>query len=385
MLGNLSQLDNNTKQDIVNEQGLLSGEVSLLPIQEWFFENSFIVSNHWNQSFLIKVPSLDLSILQISVAKLINYHDSFRLRYKENKDSVKNSTKKDIGTSYIQYYDNNAQLEELKTLDIRNLKTKEGTREFKKELQNILTKWQSNFNLEKGPVYSIGYIYGYKDGSSRIYFALHHLIVDGVSWRILTENLRDIYNQKSLGSKGSSYRQWVNTVKKYANTHETEKDYWLNILSSYDKSKNNQLSRLEHDREICNSANLGLNKEQTKKLLRESNRAYYTQINDILLTALGYTLFEITGSRVNHIVLEGHGRELIDGRIDITRTLGWFTIMYPVILEVGKDLSSSIKNIKETLRKIPNKGIGYGALIGYKSGVESSLQLQQDILPVLCK
>ncbi|NDB61009.1 gramicidin biosynthesis protein, partial [bacterium] len=350
--------------NFITEQGVLSGKVLLLSIQEWFFENNWMAINHWNQSFMVKTPSLDLNTLQFSIAKLIEHHDAFRLRYKKNQDLVKNHS--DVGTnaSYIQYYDANAKAEELRTLDIKTLKNKEGSKEFEAELQTILTNWQNDFDIEHGSTYSIGYIYGYNDGSNRIWFALHHLIVDGISWRILTEDLRDIYNQKDLGSKGSSYRQWVNTVKEYANTHKTEKNYWINVLSSND---NDKLCRLITDESIQNHSSLQLSQEQTTLLLKKSNRAYHTEVNDILLTALGYTLVEVTGSTANHIVLEGHGREEIDNRIDVTRTLGWFTTMYPVRLEVLEDIGSSIQNIKETLRQIPNKGIGYGALIGYSS------------------
>jgi non-ribosomal peptide synthase protein (TIGR01720 family) len=103
--------------------------------------------------------------------------------------------------------------------------------------------------------------------------------------------------------------------------------------------------------------------------LRSSHQAYHTQINDILLTAVGYALEGVTGNQVNHIILEGHGREEIDSEIDVSQTMGWFTTMYPVRLELGCDVGSSIKNIKEQLREIPYKGIGYGALQGYCSEV----------------
>ena len=116
-----------------------------------------------------------------------------------------------------------------------------------------------------------------------------------------------------------------------------------------------------------NYASLELSKEQTELLLKESNKAYNTEINDILLTALGYALRELTGSKVNYITLEGHGREEIDKQIDVTRTVGWFTTMYPVRLEVCPDIGKSIKDVKEYLRNIPNKGIGYGPLQGYHS------------------
>ena len=103
-----------------------------------------------------------------------------------------------------------------------------------------------------------------------------------------------------------------------------------------------------------------------EKALEKVNETYNTNINDILLTAFSYVLFDITGCKANHITLEGHGREEIDSEIDVTRTLGWFTTLYPVRLEVQDSFAKSLKNIKESLRKIPNKGIGYGTLIGYE-------------------
>ncbi|KAB2835966.1 MAG: AMP-binding protein, partial [Caedimonadaceae bacterium] len=354
------QLHDQVDQEITTEQGLLSGSVALLPIQAWFFEREFAEAHHWNQSFLLKTPKLDLDRLQGSLEKLTYYHDSLRLRYKKAQDVDGNKS------HYTQYYCSNAETPRLQTLDINSLKSKEGTQEFGEELHQILTHWQRGFNLEEGPLYGVGYIHGYADGSSRVYFALHHLIVDSVSWRILAEDLRDLYNGKDLDVKGSSYRQWVAAVREYGETHENEKAYWGNVLSDCDRS-NKQLVQLGVNEERQSHATLELSKEQTQRLLKESHKAYNTQINDILLTALGYTLSKLTHSKVNHVVLEGHGREEIDPSLDITRTVGWFTTMYPVRLEISEEFGESVKKIKETLRQIPNKGIGYGALLGYAS------------------
>ncbi|NDB85091.1 MAG: gramicidin biosynthesis protein, partial [Alphaproteobacteria bacterium] len=346
------------------EQGILSGEVPLLPIQSWFFENNFVVPFYWNQSFLLRTPDLEIDKLQISINKLIEQHDNLRLRYKR----VNNLVSEGLVCSYTQYYDFNDKVPGLKVLDIKTIKAKEGSKEFKNKLNEIMTKWQSGFSLEEGPLYSIGYIHGYADGTARIYFALHHLIVDTVSWRILAEDLRDLYRGKDLGLKGSSYRQWVETIQRYASNYGAEKTYWVDVLSGYDVN-NNSTNDLIVNEDIKHYSSLQLSQEKTKQLLRESNRAYHTQVNDILLTAFGYTLYEITGNKVNYIVLEGHGREDIDSSIDVTRTVGWFTTMYPVRLEIGEDIGESIKRIKENLRQVPNRGIGYGSIIGYLGNI----------------
>jgi len=331
------------------EQGILSGELPLLPIQKWFFESNFLVGHHWNQSFIVKTPRLNVEKLQESIRILVEHHDGFRLRFRKAKGN------------HIQYYDLETKLENLKVLDIRTVKDKESCKEFENKLHEILTSWQSCFDLESGPLYSIGYLEGYEDGSARLYFALHHLIIDAVSWRILVEDLKNIYDQKALGLKGSSYRQWANAIISYSNKYEQEKAYWENVLLNY---KENQLISLALEAET--HAEFSLNSEQTRQLLRDCQQAYHTQVNDLLLTALGYALSSITGDKLNFIVLEGHGREEIGENLDISRTLGWFTTLYPIGLMTDEEIGMSIKTNKENLRRVPNKGVGYGALIGYQ-------------------
>ena len=357
---------------VKTEQGLLSGVVPLLPIQDWFFIANLTKQDHWNQSFIVKTPALDIKRLKTSIEMLVAHHDCLRMRYKrvkKTKDITPNTKNHNHNNNYIQYYTTTAEPIGLQVLDISTLKEKEDSKDFNTNLQDILTNWQSSFSLEHGPLCNIGYIYGYADGSARIVFALHHLIIDAVSWRILTEDLSNIYQGMALSLKGSSYRQWVVAVQEYgknrANTNE--QDYWHNILSDYDH--HNKLTTLVGNEETLNYIGFKLNQEQTRLLLQETNRAYNTNINDLLLTALAYALAEITNNNINHIVLEGHGREEIDHSLDTTRTVGWFTTMYPVRLEITADISTSLKRIKESLRQIPQKGIGYGAIVGYRTAL----------------
>ena len=105
-----------------------------------------------------------------------------------------------------------------------------------------------------------------------------------------------------------------------------------------------------------------LSNQQTSHLLQNANKAYHTEVNDLLLTALGLTLQDWNQSTNQFITLEGHGRENLNETIDHSSTVGWFTTLYPVELKLEQDISSSIKSIKESLRTIPNKGIGFGAI-----------------------
>jgi len=343
----------NKKIDLKTEQGLLHGQVGLLPIQSWFLKNSFKNKNYYNQSFSIKVPSMALEDLQTCLLDLIQYHDSFRLRYKRE-DGV-----------YSQYYDKKSKIPPMKTLDVRSL-GEEGSETFNANLQALLAEWQSHFNLDVGPLHSVVYLYGYLDGTARVHFSLHHLIVDSVSWRILAEDFKLCYEKRPLPSKSSSYRQWVSAVENYSAKNSGEKEYWQGVLRDYDDGF---IGNISNKRQVSNNAEIRLTKKQTISLLRNSNTIYHTEINDLLLAALSYALKGITNHEVNYIVLEGHGREEIDAKIDITKTLGWFTTLFPVRLAVKESLGETIKSTKEMLRDIPNKGIGYGALFGYDSEV----------------
>lgn len=340
---------------VKTEQGLLTGEASFLPIQAWFFANQFEKSHHWNQAFVIKTPELDVRKLTDSASLLVNHHDSFRLRYKKTRTD----------SSYQQYYitPHQTNSESFKILDVRTLDAKEGSQTLNALLQAVLTNWQSAFDLEQGPLHCIGYLYGYADKSARIFVALHHLIVDAISWRLIKEDLCNLYHEKNIGEKGSSYRQWANTVKAYGDSHPGELDYWKAIL--YKQKRAPCFDETKISQAAVNKISFKLSQQKTQQLLRPVHQAYHTQINDILLTALGCTLFEISGSAENDITLEGHGREEISNDINVARTIGWFTTVYPVRLQVSENLGDSIKTTKEMLRKVPHKGIGYGALIGY--------------------
>ena len=343
---------------IQSEQGLLAGYCDLLPIQSWFFDQiekgSFLNYNHWNQSFLIKTPALELSRLQQISVDLANHHDVLRMRY------LREQTPE--GVRWKQVYQSTGVVPEIKVLCVQGLSAS--------AIESTLTDWQSGFNLDQGPLFQLGYLYGYEDESCRIFFASHHLIVDGVSWRILNEDIRTLYSGKLLSSKGSSYRQWANTLAGYARHHRDEAAYWQRQLQDIPRYE-----VPERPGESWEEVSFELSSELTDTLLYQAPNSYHTEINDLLLTALAYALKDHNGSDLQGIMLEAHGRENIDSSIDITRTVGWFTSLFPVRLELQQDVGESIQFIKESLRHIPNKGIGFGVFDGNTSSKFSTENL----------
>jgi len=329
--------------EIQRELGHLNGSFSLLPIQDWFFEKEFQYPSQWGQLFFIKTPELNIKKLEHCVIKLLRHHDAFSLRFRQNQEGMWN-----------QFYD-----DEMEITDVFHQRHISDFEIYRKGLSLA----QSKFDLENGPLFRIEYLTGFSDGSARVCILAHHLLIDTVSWRILVEDLELLYHGKQLEEKGSSYRQWVSAITEYAHENSEQKDYWFQQLNGYVDPflsvNNNQV-------EQAYTTNIKLSKEDTTVLLKNANQLYKTEINDLLLSALTHALSDSFESDNNVIMLEGHGREEIDNSIDISRTMGWFTSLYPVTLSKSEDILSTIKNTKELLRKIPNKGVGYGVLKGYK-------------------
>ncbi|MBU7319853.1 amino acid adenylation domain-containing protein, partial [Paenibacillus oleatilyticus] len=199
-----------------------------------------------------------------------------------------------------------------------------------------------------------------------------HLVVDGVSWRILFEDLATGYEQALSGQairfphKTDSFRTWAEQLSLHANSPamQPERSYWQGIEQAgnvplpkdYEQGKS-----LLQDSDVVT---VRWTAPETEQLLKRAHRAYNTEMNDLLLAALGMAVRKWTGLDRVLVNLEGHGREDIVKDVDITRTVGWFTSQFPIALETGQDhtVSQQIKQVKEGLRRIPNKGIGYGIL-----------------------
>ncbi|MCK3667347.1 amino acid adenylation domain-containing protein [Photorhabdus noenieputensis] len=330
--------------NMLAEQGLLSGEFSLLPIQQTFFDWNWSNPHHWNQAFMIQIPG-DIKSAQIEQAliMLAKRHDMLRVRFIDTENGYRQYYSAEMPSSYSL----------LHHCDIRGLN--------KEALHQQLTQWQSGFDYCRGPLWQAGHLTGYTDGSARLFFAFHHLIIDVVSWRIIAEHMHLLLQGMTLPLKTSSYRQWVTAVHHYAQQHQGEVPYWQQVIAgnSTKPALNNTTQHL-----------LNITAEMTDMLLHEANTGYHTEINDLLLSALTLALQETFSQAVNYITLEGHGRESIDDTLDLSETVGWFTTMYPVRLEMQTDIAKTIIHTKEMLRGVPNKGIGYSALhqSGYLTG-----------------
>ncbi|WP_255288952.1 non-ribosomal peptide synthetase, partial [Bacillus cereus] len=336
-------------------QGEITGEVTLTPIQLWFFKNQIADPHHLNQAFLLyRNQRFDVLALRKTMQKIAEHHDALRMVFRQTEQGY-------------EAWNRGIKEEKLFSLEVMDFTGEVNPASAIEEAANAI---QSSVDLREGPLMKLG-LFQCEEGD-HLLIVIHHLAVDGISWRILLEDIGTGYEQAvngkdiQLPQKTDSFQLWAEQLSLYANSPEMEKEreYWNEVeqiptgLLPKDKEQDCGLIK---DSEVIS---VQWTASETGQLLKQANRAYNTEINDLLLTALGMAIHKWTGMERIAVNLEGHGRESILSDLDITRTVGWFTSQYPVVLpiEAGSDISHQIKNIKEGLRKIPNKGIGYGLL-----------------------
>ncbi|HXO18899.1 MAG TPA: amino acid adenylation domain-containing protein [Thermoanaerobaculia bacterium] len=343
----------------VAEQGLVTGPVPLTPVQCWFFELDLVDRQHWNQSSLWELrPPASPALLERAVSGLLEHHDALRLRFAEEKSGWRQFSTGEEGTKGC-----------FTTVDLSTL-TPELVPSVRGE---VLETLQASLDLERGPLARVALLLAAPTEPALLLIALHHLVVDGYSWRILLEDLTSALQQIARGGevrlppKTSSWRQWAERLAEHAQSAAlaAELDFWLaetavvpdpNLALEGGGDRNT----LASERSVV----VALNTEETRVLLEDLPEVYRTQINDVLLTAIVRAFARRTGRRSLLLELEGHGREPLFDGVDLSRTVGWFTAHFPVVLEAGEgaDPGSDLKRVKEHLRRIPNRGIGYGLL-----------------------
>ncbi|WP_068792770.1 non-ribosomal peptide synthetase [Brevibacillus laterosporus] len=341
-------------QQIVQEidQGVVEGNIPLTPIQHWFFTQSFPQVNHYNQSVLLfNAEGWDEQKVDKAFEMLTQHHDALRIVYSLDEQEVVQRNRGLEGSNY-----------HFEIIDVRQ----DGADQ--SNWKAAANRMQASMDIVEGPLVQIG-LFRANEGAYLL-IAIHHLVVDGVSWRILLEDFYHLYNgNDSLPLKTTSFQAWSQKLQEYAQSKELEHElsYWRHLdeaITDYTLHKDIEAATSNKTTyEDFLTVSMSLSTEETQQLVTEAHKAYQTEINDLLLTALALALKEWTNKEQLLVSMEGHGREEILDNVDISRTVGWFTSEYPVAIHLTKtDISFAIKQVKETLRRVPNKGFGYGIL-----------------------
>jgi amino acid adenylation domain-containing protein/non-ribosomal peptide synthase protein (TIGR01720 family) len=351
----VNALSRNISQDTV------TGMAPLGPVQFSFFEQDIPQRHHFNQSVLLESnEAIDLAGLQQCIDKLILHHDTLRMVFDKTADGWIQENKGEENRSIL----------EVITLTDETA------------FQEHCARLQASFKLSEGPLFKVVLFNGTKE--DRVLLIAHHLVIDTVSWRILLEDLSTLYQQYLAGSllklplKTDSFAYWQLKLREYANSSllKEEYQYWTGVNAEIvsplpvDNVGTNLL------RDVATSS-FSLNEQATERLLTGCYHAYRTDVNDILAGAFTAAVSEVFGVDKVLLQMEGHGREYIGPDIDVSRTVGWFTTTYPVLFDMSyvHDPVRQLIEAKESLHRVPNKGIGYGVL-RYLAGMESRLAPQ---------
>ncbi len=345
-------------QGVQAEQGIVTGDVPLTPIQYWFFEQEHSRPEHWNQSMLLRVKErLDVKLLEGAILNLLKHHDALRFRYEQ----LPNGT----------WRQRNEGTDEYSVLHVVK-RNKANEQAWNKVIQEEMNITQTSFNLVTGPLMRVVYFEDTLSGNDRIFWVIHHLVVDGVSWRILLEDLQAVYNQMKQGqgvrlpAKSTSFKEWSERLQAYSDSGISKEvqDYWNERVEKETMKIPMDYPMQETTEESIDQVTRTLGVEETHALLQEVPVTHKTRINEVLLAALGQAIVDFTNQQTVSIHLEGHGREELVEGIDLSRTVGWFTSIYPVHLNFQgtKTPIEGLKAVKNQLRQIPNRGVDYGIL-----------------------
>jgi len=329
------------------DQRPVTGATALLPIQHEFFAQAIPERHHWNQSLLLKpAQRLQPEALEQALQALLSHHDALRLSFSQAQAGWQ-------ATHLL--VDSTVQL--LWQTEVADAD----------QLEAACAEAQRSLDLQQGPLLR-ALLAQMADGSQRLLLVIHHLVVDGVSWRILLEDLQSAYAQRVLGQavklplKSNPFKAWAERLQVHGQSAELQRElgYWQTQGAAAELPCDHPQGSLEN-RHLA-IVQTRLDQGLTRQLLQDAPAAYRTQVNDLLLTALARVICRWTGQVETSIELEGHGREALFDDLDLTRTVGWFTSLYPLRLTPQATLDASIKAIKEQLRAIPGKGLGFGAL-----------------------
>ncbi|HEX6292329.1 MAG TPA: amino acid adenylation domain-containing protein [Herpetosiphonaceae bacterium] len=346
-----------TTTPVAADQALVMGPLPLTPIQQWFFERELVDPHHWNQAILVAVRQpLDHTLLAQAVEYLLAHHDALRLRFTRTP------------TGWTAAIAERERQPVVTRIDLTALPPTEQTA----MRDEVIAELHASLDLSDGPLLRVAHLTQATAQPDRLLFVIHHLAVDAVSWPILLEDLETAYNQLQQGTavalppKTTSFTYWAERLVAYAQTAaaQAELAYWLAptrravapLPVDHASGANTVASR--------GIVELRLSAAATDALLHAVPHVYHAQITDLLLTALVQTFAQWTGQPDLLVDLEAHGREDLFDDVELSRTVGWFTALFPMLLDLGaaSDPGAALKAIKEQLRRVPSRGLGYGVL-----------------------
>ncbi|MEV8390852.1 MULTISPECIES: amino acid adenylation domain-containing protein [unclassified Streptomyces] len=344
------------------------GDIPLTPIMRWLHELDGPVDG-FHQAVLLQVPGgVREDRLVAAVQKLLDHHDALRLRLDRSSAEWRLSVRPPGSVSGASC---------VRRVDVR------GVDDLGRVLTEEAGRAKGQLDVQAGTMVRIVWLDAGDDVPGRLIFMAHHLACDGVSWRILVPDLVGAYQDLEAGRVPAprpvetSLRHWSRALSAQAREERrtSELPLWTDILAT----PGPRLAKRPLDPAVdttgrARSRAVTYGADRARHLFSTIPAAFHCEINDVLLTALALAVQRCVGSESDVVIdVEGHGREPVVPGADLSRTAGWFTSMYPIRLAPGavgpqdrrdsrQELGRALRRVKEQLRAIPDKGIGFGLL-----------------------
>lgn len=357
---------------IISQEEIV-GKTPLTPIQKWFFSTEKFNYSHFNQSLLCEINcAINEDIFKESLILILSFHDILRSHYYPE-DNTWNQI--------IENSNNISKFLKFKSKDLSNLSLQEA----KKIIKSEYNKCQTKLNITDGPII-LSYLFTLNKNKCQFFLVIHHLVIDLISWQIILEDLENIYQQLlkngskekiQMPIKTHSFKDWSFFLQRYANSSsiKEELDYWHSHKENIEKSavNFNPFNMVDHPDKLNNFCAYNSEKDFStfEHILSDVNTEYliekipkstdYTP-SEILLTALGMALGEVYQINNLYLDLEHHGREIGLSKLDLSKTVGWFTSLYPFYISLKNNIQDTLSDVKSRLSESPYHGIGYGIL-----------------------
>ncbi|MDB4948388.1 MAG: lgrB [Gemmatimonadetes bacterium] len=346
-----------TAPAVAAEQGTVTGDAPLTPIQQWFFDGDAPDLQHWNMPVLLRATErIDADVLARAVAAIAEHHDALRMRFERG------------ATGWRQW---NTDAAEAPPVDVADLSAVPDA-ELEAAIDCRSAEAQRGLDLARGPLLRVVLFDCGPARPQRVLIVAHHLVMDAVSLPVVAADLETAYQQTAAGdavrlpAKTTAFRDWARRLADHAGSPELRKeaDWWraaipreVPALPADDAAATDT----EVDAEIVS---VELTAEETGVLLRDAQAAYGAQMPELLLAGLARAVERWSGASKVLVDVEAHGREELFGDVDLSRTVGWFTAIHPVHLSLeGRAApADAVRAVSETLRAVPNRGIGFGVL-----------------------
>ncbi|KAL2911187.1 hypothetical protein HK105_209353 [Polyrhizophydium stewartii] len=324
----------------------VTGSVALTPIQHMFFAHDWINISHFNQSFVVTPRDrLDIAALTAAIAGLAEHHDMLRARFAQGDDGAWSQT----------LLPPSPQTDAANVLAV--------VVESDDDALACIREAQESLSITDGPLLAVRLLHMH-DGSQRLFFGIHHLVVDLVSWRVLLDDLETLLRGRPLAPKTLSFQAWAARMAAHAATLDAAP--WRDLIGDHTTLLATQPPaagvpvRSFHARAVLDDA--------TTAQLDAANAPFNTNIQELVLAALVLSLSDVAGCASSPaqlcIELEGHGRESFAADLDVSSTVGWFTSVFPVAFSAStaSDIGAVVRQVKHKIRSVSLKGLSYGMI-----------------------